>query len=453
MLIAVAAACKEPPRHGSRNSYRRPVVAPTAEAFERGGVPPRDAAIEALLVDVERAVASVGVAPVDPPAITARGEALASAWRGFAEPADRWIQTAPALREQQLEDDLRRGVQLLDEAFVAARVGYQVELRLWREDDSRNGGVIVHRVDEIVFVTANGQPRRVLGLRRADGVIVARGALGLETPELGSALMLDPIASYAVTDVLPVMIPGAPFDRSAAGAAAGEAVRAELAAVLGKDAPAAARIAALIAERKELLYHWKSIRQPQLVGLFLDDKQLARAEGEPGRARVDAIEAEMDRLGAGRIAARLEQLVAASVRRHEVQHAVDLARATELPYPAALEAIAGPLVREDGEPRRALTFARAELAAYLSQLVNDPITPHLTLWGVVTFAFKSPNGSAGRAGRVIVEGLARQLGAPGGGLVAAATTCAAATGDQLRAAGRALWTELYGEAVVVIADR
>jgi hypothetical protein len=64
------------------------------------------------------------------------------------------------------------------------------------------------------------------------------------------------------------------------------------------------------------------------------------------------------------------------------------------------------------------------------------------------------------AGIVLFEGLARHLGATSDGsryvtrerLAPLALTIANASGDQLRAAAKALWNELYGEPITTIAD-
>ena len=108
-----------------------------------------------------------------------------------------------------------------------------------------------------------------------------------------------------------------------------------------------------------------------------------------------------------------------------------------------------------------MTFARAELDAYLSQIINDPTTPQLTLWGVATFAFgRSSSSPEGSAGEVITDGVARHLGLvrPAGTrdrawLIMAGTAIAKATGDQIREAARQLWTELYDRPPVLIIDR
>ena len=397
IAVVVAAAIAAGVWYATRESRParpgRPPLVASADAFDRGGTPARDAAIETVLLELERTAIIRQEEFAAPAPIVARGPALAEAWRVVIDSFATWrLSPNPG---DEVEQELRADVLALNEQFAAARVGFQLELRFRGKAEARDVGVIVHRVDEVAFVVANGARRRVLGLRRADGVVLSRGALGFETPELGPVVMLDPITSYVVTDVIPVMANDAPFKLGLGGfregkgkqlaALAGAAVRRELTAVLGPDAATAARIATLVAERNLLVDKWSQVRFGTQHGLFISDDILARTANARGRERVDDIEDELVRLGADRIAIALEKVVAASVRRHEAQHALDLARPEPLPYPYVLELLAGAATNEDNKPKITVAFARAELIAYLSQLVNDPRTPHLTLWGVVTF--------------------------------------------------------------------
>nr|HEX4316290.1 hypothetical protein [Kofleriaceae bacterium] len=443
-------------------SRRTPPHHRVAPRVDRPGAPPHDAELAALVVAIEGSlVAERGDLPRDPPPIVARGSAATDAWQRFADTVAAWTRgaTDDADATAALEHDLHDDVRDLDRALVAAGADQQLELRFVGRGPDRVAGVIAHQIDDIAVVTIDGAPRRVLGLRRSDGTRDGTGALGIETPELGPVLMLDAIASYAITDVLPALAPAAPFPlardahvRTTLGVAVGAAVRAEVLAALGEpDATAAARIATVVADRDRVVHAtWRSVRVGEPLGLYLDDAHRARGERESTRGDVDDLEDQLDALDADRVAARLAELVVASVRRHEAEHVVDLERAAPLPYPPALEAIAGPATDDTGAPNPSATFARAELAAYLAQLIADPVTPQLTLWGVVALSYDAPGTAAGRAGRVIVDGLARQLGAREPSTVEAVTTCTRATGGQLRDAARALWRELYGEPPLAI---
>jgi hypothetical protein len=137
------------------------------------------------------------------------------------------------------------------------------------------------------------------------------------------------------------------------------------------------------------------------------------------------------------------RLVTATVRRHEARHGLDLERIDEghpLRYPHALEGVAGP---------RSLATMRAELelAAYLSQIGNEPIVPKLALWNLQTLGGnpKRHNTAEAYAARVVVDGLSRKLDVPAEHLLAQGD-------DKLRTAARLLWIDLYGEPMLPITD-
>jgi hypothetical protein len=67
-----------------------------------------------------------------------------------------------------------------------------------------------YRVEEVVFVKAGDQPRRVLGLRRLDQLNMTHSELGLDSTELGDpVLLLDQIDKHVPISTLPVLAPGA----------------------------------------------------------------------------------------------------------------------------------------------------------------------------------------------------------------------------------------------------
>ena len=106
--------------------------------------------------------------------------------------------------------------------------------------------------------------------------------------------------------------------------------------------------------------------------------------------------------------------------------------------------------------------ARAELSAYLSQIANDPVTPQAALWHLARQLFDRDRRGTGEyyAGIVIVEGLARHLGAKVAAaryvtrerLAELANTIADASADKLRAAASALSAELFGVPATTIVD-
>jgi hypothetical protein len=165
-------------------------------------------------------------------------------------------------------------------------------------------------------------------------------------------------------------------------------------------------------------------------------------------------------------ARRCGEVVANSVRRHEAQHGIDADRADSLRYPEPLAELLGPAYGDDGEPSRRVERARAELAAYLSQIANDPVTPRLALWNVIRHALTARMAGSAEsfAGVLIATGLARELAIPSAGavihdreidrvrLTRIARPLAGVSGDRLRSAARALWRDWYGEPLIPIVD-
>jgi len=260
-------------------------------------------------------------------------------------------------------------------------------------------------------VRAGGDARRVLSLRRLDKLNLDVALLGRQGDELGDpVVLLDQVDNLAVDRVLPVLD--------------GETYR------LGDP-------------------NW---RRGSQSGRLLAAYAAAAIERE---LRVVFGPTANDSAARTKIAKRL---VAATVRRHEARHAIDYDRARPLRYPKPLLAMLG---TRDGSTLR----TELELAAYVSQIANDPATPQLSLWNVAGHAFNTRWGSAeSYVAVVILEGLARQLGnVPQHPLVKAgrldreslanlARPLAQESSENLRAAARLLWTELYGEPLLPIVD-
>jgi hypothetical protein len=154
---------------------------------------------------------------------------------------------------------------------------------------------------------------------------------------------------------------------------------------------------------------------------------------------------------AGKSGLDARELLAASVRRHEARHAIDIARTNPPPDPPALARYV------PGDSTLVLR-SRAELTAYLCQIGSDPATPHLALWNLANIGFGSSYRGTAESfvAAVVIEGLARHLGVRGTDvpvvkgttidrtrLAALALPLAALSDDDLRHAARELWVDLY----------
>ena len=476
--------------HGKSHTYVRPLPPPSADAFAKGGVPLHDPALDTLLdKKLTQLVIDAGaatearhddlapvLAPVkQPAAITAHGAALGKAWDVMLSTFGDAVHACE--RGGRIDHDdmlLREAARDVSAELARQGEGYVIEGRI-------KGGYAylqAYRVDEVVIEQTNGQPRRTLSVSRLDHLNTAYAVLGLHSEGLADPIVMeDRINDFVATDVIPVLARDAPYplgdhswmisDGKALSAEVGATVRHELVTALGADAANAQQIAALLVERRDLLDQWRDtlarhqLRMIATNELFLPAGMLDALDGQVPhyqRERVEAIEDAIANLDAPRIADRIHQLVATSVRRHEATHGFDADRDTEARYPQPLADMLGPPHDDEGNPVPIVRAARAELSAYLSQIANDPVTPHVAYWHLARNAFTESQWGTGEmfAAYVVTEGLARQLGGPephGRGrerLAPLAQLIANTPGDKLRAAAKALWTELYGEPAVTV---
>lgn len=400
-------------RHPHR--ARRPLPVIGTGAYFHGGAPAQDVAIEWLLrdtltalvieTDADRRGSREGAPRArrvvelrNARAMNEHGPALADAWRGFVDALDRWTDVpSKGRRMQQALAELREHAQRVDDALANVGLGYYLQADVF-VGQGAHAVVFAYRVENVSFVRAGGERRRVLALRRLDKLDMTLALLGRQTDEVSDpVIMLDRIDEFVADRVMPAFIGGAyplgdsSLSWSPRGRAlmqrAGEAVRRELVAAGATDRTS------------------------------------------------------------------ITPLVVATVRRHEARHGIDLYRATPLRYPSALAALSA------GSPRAAL-----ELAAYVSQIGNDPATPQLALWNLATHGFNRERwGSAeSYAAVVVIEGLAKELGiAPRtpviingqldrDQLASLALELSAQRSDKLRQAARQLWITLYGEPMLPI---
>jgi hypothetical protein len=387
ILVLIAAVTFGWGVHRLRHPHHvHPAPPPAVGAYRTGGVPDYDAALEPVLAEQMPLAAYQGHAQ-DPlrHALDGRAPELVAAWTHFLDAFERLDRKHPA--------KLREAAHLLSNQLAAQGLGYHVEGYV---QDSR-AIVFVYRVERVVFVRADGEPRRVLDLRRIDRIGLERYVLGLESDELSDPMvMMDRVEEFVATHVRPLVY-GVPYELGDAGF------------------------------------------RHSVAG-----SQLAAAAGI-------AIRAEMNE--------PLVDAFAASVRRHEARHSIDIDRDLDIAMPAALARYVG----EDGP---FAIKAKAELAAYLTQIAYDPVLPQLDLWNFANQAFDHDysSGAEAYAAIVAIEGLARHAGGgihppamvggrlDRGRLAETALPLTGISDDQLRVAARGLFSELFGEPPVAIYD-
>jgi hypothetical protein len=309
----------------------------------------------------------------------------------------------------------------------------------------------------------------------------------MQDENLGDPVLhMERIAEYVATTELPALAPDASYplaedtwlatpEAKVLAAAIGVAVRHEYTAALGSDGEAGTQIAKLLVERGEIIAKWRDHLDKRHIvfsatdELFVPATLLTALEGAVPHyqlERVEAIDGVLADLEAPRIHARVHDLVAATVRRHEAQHGFDYDRDAEARYPDPLARLLGPPHDEAGNEIPIVASARHELSAYLSQVINDPVTPHAALWHLAQQTFSRDRAGTGEfyAGIVVLEGLAKQLGVDTSGptfrrgldrerLARLALAIAQVPDGKLRDTATALWRELYGEAATTIVDK
>jgi hypothetical protein len=484
--VAYAIATYRKPPH----TYAHALRLPSAMAYATGGVPLHDPAIDAaldkpltdLVVGAARARDN-GDVTFAAPFTTLRaldlghGSAVAGAWQHMLDAYAKAIAAAQLGSTARDAVDLREAVRGLTDRFAAIGLGYFLEGRF----DDGYALVQAYRVEDVVFVYTNGAPRRVLSISRLDHLNMAYAVLGMNNEDVGDPVLhLERIDEYVASSELPVLATDAPYPLAektwldtvagkALAAAAGVAVRREYTAALGTDAGAGAKIAKLLVERDGLIEEWrdhlgrKDIVFSRTEDLFVSPELLKSLDGAVPHyqlERVREIDDALADLDAPRIHARIHDLVAATVRRHEAQHGFDFDRPAELRYPTLLQMFLGSATARDGTPVPIVDSARHELSAYMSQIINDPVTPHAALWHLAQQVFHEPSGGGELyAGVVAILSIAKQIGIDTEGshfdrdrLAPIALRIAALSDTQLRDAATAAFRELFGEAPTRITD-
>ena len=350
---------------GTHGSVIRPNAPPPVGAFRDGGVPQTDVPIERVLAGVlprlldhkltDEAGRQALVASLREHRAFARNPALAASWRAMIDNLDRWMNLDSTDRSYRaMSAELRDRVGVVSDQLAAAQLGYYLDPEILAEHARRRAVISAYRIDEVAFVRADRARVRVLGVRRL-GPEDEIAALGMTVDELGDpVVLLDRVDDKIHTQILPVLA-GWPY-------------------WLGDDGWSATSLGHRTSE-----IAGDAIRRELLIALGSD-----------------AATAEL-------ATARLHKLVAASVRHHEAQHALDHDR--DLRQPETLAML--------GDPRSELAIrTRYELSGYLSQIASDMWLPQLTLWNLARHAFHHTQGGVVAEAYVavaVIEGMARQL--------------------------------------------
>ncbi len=410
----------------------RPPVPLPSGAFFHGGTPARDQALETFVAneltdlvietDADRRGSREGAPREkhakelrDAPLITAHGPALAAAWRNLIDAIDRWTDVRTTSRNfRTAEAELGRRAQAVSDQFAALGLGLYVQADVMIDHGFARAAVFTFAVEEVSFVRAGGEARRVLALRRLDELNLRHTLLGRQGDEHGDpVVLLDQVDDFVNARVMPT-VAGYRYP-------------------LGDGS-------------------WRSTIWGAGIATVAGDAVRREIEAALGHEVTDPYDSDAR--------TKVARIITASVRRHEARHGIDRDRDTPLRYPKQLAAY----VPNDGSVLAARTHA--ELAAYLSQIGNDPVTPQFALWNLASLTFNRERWHSAEfyAGVVIIEGLARQLGIPSAGpalwrdsfdrqrLVATAEPLGAQSSEKLRAAARQLWIELYGEPMLPIVD-
>src|SRR5262249_42565826 len=181
----------------------RPQPPLVSGAFFHGGKPARDQALEQYVVreltdlvietDADKHGSRDGVARAKhaaelrtSPIIAARGPGLAAAWRELIDALDRWTKasTRPGAF-RGIEADLGRRAQDVSDQFAALGLGLYLQADVMTDRTVPHAAVFVFAVEEVVYLRAGGEPRRVLGLRRLDELNLRHTLLGRQGNEQG----------------------------------------------------------------------------------------------------------------------------------------------------------------------------------------------------------------------------------------------------------------------------
>jgi len=257
--------------------FERPKAPAATGAFRDGGAPPSDPAIERALAVALPRVAHLSFAYLGKdaddgarrhavaalraePAFGQHGEPLHAAWIGLVDGLDHWMTMAQGDRSfRGTTEELRAHADAVSDQLAAAGLGYTIDASSIGDHNRRRADVVGYRVEKVAFVYANSERQRVLelrGLARTEPNNLL-GRTEVKAEELAEpVVLLDAIDDKVANLVLPVM-GGLAFPigddawshgprARAAGAAAADAIRRELAIALGDAADPVGRARELV---------------------------------------------------------------------------------------------------------------------------------------------------------------------------------------------------------------
>ncbi|MDB4942654.1 MAG: hypothetical protein JWP97_2188 [Labilithrix sp.] len=372
----------------------------------------------------------------------------------------------------------------LDNALVAAGLPYFVDASVVLDPEKGSRMLLLYEFGiKATGLWASGDSRvRAVRLRRLDRLNWSHTLLGFVNPyRTYAVVLLDQVDEQLVTNVAPALAPDAPMpllaseaesdaspvplprETAAIAARAGVAVRAELGAVLDKDAASARELGEALQARRALFDKWNgrlrgrgTLKSPPRLEVDVD--ALAREVGTALPAaeveQLRALEKRLDAPGVRKAWASLRDTFLATVERHEVQHRLD--QIIKISPPHALDALIPPGQGKSADDVR--EHVSAELSAYLAQIARDEQMARTSFTMLLRFvADPRVRGTAESYAAIIAtEQLAAELGVEGVAPIVhdrdvddahvdrAHREITAVTPEKLREAAGKVWARLYG---------
>jgi len=339
------------------------------------------------------------------------------------------------------------------------------------------GVVARHRVDAAATAATPALSVSTVHLERLDTLNWSLDRLGFTRRSMDVAVVLrDRIEEELVTFVGPALVADASMPlfaaderggawQDAVARAAGAVVRAHFARVLPDEAEHLASLGAALERRRSLFGGWRvvlahdgyGLRVPGTLALDADlYAELKAALPDYQVEQLEEAQRDLESSAHREVFARMVEVYARSVERHEVQHRLDYARADAFPLPDVVRDALG-VASDDAlaEPtERRLERLAYELSAYTSELARAPGDARLNL-ALLARNVLHPRGPAleARVAVLVLDGLAAELGrddlriADRGDVRrrAAAALIALLEVDEVRlaAAAGALWTRWF----------